>query len=75
MLITIAPQNALQKLSTWKPPTMLGTTRNNSPFRIKMKKPNVSRISGALRINRNGRTNALRIPSNNDAPISAATVS
>src|SRR5438874_2090489 len=50
MLITIAPQNALQKLSTWNPTTTLGTTSSNSPFRMRMKKPSVKRMSGALRI-------------------------
>jgi hypothetical protein len=40
-----------------------------------MNKPRVMRMTGALRINKNGRTKALRIPSKSDAPMSAATVS
>ena len=51
------------------------TTSSNSPFRMSMKNPSVTRISGALRINRKGRTNALRIPSKSEAPINAATLS
>src|SRR5438093_9970129 len=53
----------------------LGTTSSNRPFRMRIKKPSVTRISGALRINRKGRTNALRMPSKSEAPINAATVS
>jgi len=75
MLMTIARQNALQKWATWNPTTTLGTTRSNSAFRMRMKKPNVTRIRGTLRINRKGRTNALRIPSKREAPINAAIVS
>jgi hypothetical protein len=75
MLITMAPQKALQKVSTWKPATTLGTRSSNSPFKTRMKTPSVRRISGAVRINRNGRTKALRMPSKSDAPMSAATVS